>query len=197
MDFNDCNGELNVQPSANLMTINITADNGTIASAIFSTIIGQVTYELPYYESPETGLFLKGDGRTIVNQSGATVTQLYIARGAEHQEILLRYRPFASFIDSGTQGDKSVIDLRIYIVNLNVSQSIELSGKVPLKISCDSVENFVSSYDIPYQLNTLTVTAVSEGTEGQVAFSISCAYGGAVLTVEVVVCNIEIERCMR
>lgn len=196
IDFNDYDGELNVQASANLMTISIT-DNNTIASTVFNATIGQIAYELPYAESPETGLFLKGDSRPIVNQSGATIAQLYIRRGTERQEILLRYRPFTSFINSGTQGDKSVVDLRMYVVNLNASQDIELCGQIPLKISCVSIENSVSSYDIPYQLNTLTVTAVSDGTEGQVAIPISCATGGAVLTVEVVICDIEIERWVR
>lgn len=192
-EFADSGGEVNVQPSANSLIINVT-DNRDVAATIFDETVGQVVYELPYSETPDTGLFLKGDSRTIVNQSGSVITQLYIRSGAEHPEILLRYRPTISYTTAGIENDKAVTNLRIYVVNLNSSDAISLFGEVPLKMSCVSTQIATVTYDLSYEPATLLVTSVLDGVSGQVSVPVSSTPSGAIINVETVLCNVTIQR---
>jgi hypothetical protein len=195
-EFADSGGEVNIQPSANSLIINVT-DNQNITATVFNETVGQVLYELPYSESPDTGLFLKGDSRTIVNQSGSVITQLYIRSGVEHPEILLRYRPTTSYTTSGVENEKAVTDLRIYVVNLNSSDTIALFGRVPLKISSVATQITTTTYDLSYEPETLLVTSVLDGVVGQVSVPVSSTASGAIINVEIVLCNVTIERWVR
>jgi hypothetical protein len=192
-EFSDSGGKLNVQPSVNALSINIT-DNRDVAATIFNQSIGQVVYELPYTESSDTGLFLKGDSRAVTNQSGSVITQLSIRSGAEHSEILLRYRPVASYTAAGVENDKAVTNLRIYVVNLNASEAIALSGKVPLKISSVTTQIATTTYDLAYAPETLLITSVLDGASRHVSIPVSSAPSGAIINVEVVLCNVAIQR---
>lgn len=195
-EFSDSGGEVNVQPSVNSLIINIT-DNRDIAATVFNETTGQVIYELSYSESPDTGLFLKGDSRTITNQSGSTITQLYIRSGAEHPEIVLHYRPVVSYTTAGIEDNKVVTNLRIYIVNLNSSEAIALFGKVPLKISCVSTQITTTTYDLSYETETLLVTSILDGSSGQVSIPVTSTANGAIINVETVLCDVKIQRWVR
>jgi hypothetical protein len=196
MEFGDCGGTLRVQPTFNSLIVNVT-DNNEVADTIFDASIGQIGYELPYSESSDTGLFLKGDSRVTVNQSSSTITQLYIRSGPQHPEILLRYRPVTSWTTSGTENNKTINDLRIYCINLNSSQSIGIMGEIPLRISCTTIENTITAYNVSYQPTALTVVASLDGVQGQVSIPISSNAYGAIINVELVVCNVRIERWVR
>ena len=195
LEFADSDGELNVQPSANSLVINIT-DNQDVATTVFNGTIGQVVYELPYSETPETGLFLKGDSRAITNQSGSIITQLYIRRGVEHPELVLHYRPTTSYTTAGVENGKAVTNLRIYVVNLNLSEEISLFGKVPLKMSCIDTQITTTTYDLSYDPETLLVTSVLDGVSGKVSVPVSSTGSGTMINVEMVLCNVAIQRCI-
>jgi hypothetical protein len=195
-EFSDSGGEVNVEPSANTLVISVT-DNRDVAATIFNETVGQFIYELPYSETPDTGLFLKGDSRTITNQSGSVITQLYIRSGVEHSEILLRYRPTTSYTTAGVENDKAVTNLRIYVVNLNSSEAISLFGKVPLKISCVTTQITTITYNLSYDPETLLVTSILDGAVGQVSIPVSSTASGAIINVEMVLCNVAIQRWVR
>jgi hypothetical protein len=191
--FQDCDGTLGIQPTANPLVINIT-DGINITSTVFNATIGQAIYELPYSESSETGLFLKGDSRVIVGQDGSSMTRLYIQNGAEHPEILLCYRPVTSSTVYENEDNATVNQIRLYLVNLNSSQDIELMGNVPLQISCTAVQETLATYNVTYQPTSLTITANMEGTQGQLSVPISSTTNGTVIDVELIVCDITIQR---
>jgi hypothetical protein len=195
-EFSDSGGEVNVQPSVNSLIINIT-DNRDITATVFNETTGQVAYKLPYSESPDTGLFLKGDSRTITNQSGSAITQLFIRSGAEHPEIVLHYRPVVSYTTAGTEDNKAVNNLRIYIVNLNASEEIGLFGKVPLRISCVSTQITTTTYDLAYEPETLLITSILDGVSRQVSIQVASTASSAIINVEMVLCNVEIQRWVR
>jgi hypothetical protein len=195
-EFGDSGGQVNVQPAANTLIVNI-SDGVDIAATVCNETIGQVSYVLPYSESPDSGLFLKGDSRTITDQSGAVMTQLYIRSGAEHPEILLHYRPTVSYTTAGTENGKTVNNIRVYIVNLNASDPIALYGKVPLKISCVTTQISTTTYDLSYKPESLTLTASLDGASGQVTVPVSSTSGGAIIKVETVFCNVRIQRWLR
>jgi hypothetical protein len=196
LEFDDYGGVLNVQPSSNLLVVNV-SDGNDISDTVFNSMIGRVVYQLPYSESADTGLFLKGDNRVILNQTGSVLTQLYIRSGNEHPEILLCYRTSASSVVLGSENNKTINNVRIQIVNLNSSQVIQLMGQVPLKISCSTIETKTTLYNVSYQLDELVVTANLEGVQGQVLVPVESDSEGAIINVELVICHVEIERWVR
>lgn len=195
-EFDDCDGKLKIQPSDCRLTISIT-DGNYVNGTVFNETVGQIVYELPYAEVSDTGLFLKGDIRTITNTSGSLMTQLYVGSGAEHAEILLRYRAKISYTTAGTEGNKTVNNVRIYLFNINSSQPLELTGKIPLRASCVSAEIVTLTYNLSYTpLNLFAVTDFN-GTSGQVSAPISGTAEGTIINVQTVICNIKVERWLR
>jgi hypothetical protein len=192
LEFGDYGGTLDVRPSSKRLLINVT-DGASISDTIFNATGGQVAYELPYAESSDTGLFLKGDSRTVVNQSGSEFSQLSIQNGAQHVEVQLSYRPVVS-VASETGSNTTINDVSIYLVSLNSSQEISVSGNIPLIVSCTSIENIIASYNVSYQVNSLAVTAILNGTVGQVSVPILSTSDGASINVKLVLCNVQIER---
>ena len=191
----DSGGKLNVEPNNGSIIITIT-DNRDINQTIYNQTTGQIRYELPYSDSPDTGLFLKGDSRTITNQSGSLITQLFIASGAEHAEIRLRYRPTVSYIITGTENNYTVNNIRIYILNMNTSNSISLNGKVPLRVSCESTQITSLTYTLNYAAESIILTSILDNTTGQVLIPISSTTDGAIINLEIVQCNIKIARSL-
>lgn len=196
IELADCGGSTNIQPTSNLLTIDVN-DNVSIQETIFNATVGKVTYELPYSGSSETGLYLKGDSRSITDQSGSSLSQLCIANGAEHPEIQLRYRPTVSYVAAGLEDGKAVNEIRIYIVNMNSSDSIALGGQLPLKISCTNTQLTTKTYDVSYQPQNLVLTSNLDGVHGSVSVPFSSTDQGAVINLEIVVSNVTIERWIR
>lgn len=194
-DLPDSGGQIGIQPDTNNLAINIT-DNNEISANIFNETVGQVTYELPSSYSSSIGFYMKGDSRTIVNQSGALMTQLSIQDGIEQPEIQLGYRPIVSYTAEDGQGNEIVNNLRIYVVNLNTSDSLSMYGEIPFRISCESIQVASQTFNVNYQLEELQVTSTINGSSGEVSIPISSAPDGAVVNVEIVQCNIKIERSL-
>lgn len=195
-EFSDSGGKLCVQPNNNTLTVNV-SDSQSISGTIFSQTIGQVTYQLPYSEAPDTGVYLKGDSRVITNQSGSVMTQLGIALGDERAELQLRYRPTISYTTAGLEDGKPVNNIRVYIVNLNASQEFALFGKLPLKATCLSTQIATTTYTVDYAAQSLTFTATLNGRTGQVTIPIQSTVAGAVINIQTVQSNIQIQRCIR
>jgi hypothetical protein len=196
LEVSDSGGELRVQPSMNLLLVSLT-DNNSISDTVFNGTIGQVSYDLPYSETSDAGLYLKGDYRSIVDQSASTMTQLYVRNRAEHDEILLRARPLASSTTYLAEDNETINNLRIYIVNLNSSQDTDLMGKIPLRISCTNIEDTTRTYNVPYQVDGLNVTASLDGVPGQLSIPISGNASGTMINVELIVCEVKIETWIR
>ena len=192
IEFDDCGGTLKTEPSANLLTINVTDE--TFSEVIFNSSVGGLIYELPYSRSADTGLYLKGTSQVVENRSGAVMTQLYIESGEEHPEIVLRYRPMVSSTTGGTENGKPVNNVRIYVVNLNSSQDLELMGKIPIKSSCVNTTTYVNSYNLSYSPESLTVQVTLSEREAQISVPISGNENGAIINVELVISNMKIER---
>ncbi len=196
LEISDSGGKLCVEPTSSALSIRI-SDGRDINQTVFNKTVGQVTYQLPYSESPETGLYLKGDSRSVANQSGSLISQVSIQNGAEHPELLLRYRPAVSHAVLGIEGGRPVNSVRVYVVNMNSSETIALHGRVPLKISCCSTRITTTTYTVSYSVASLTITSFLEESSGQVAIPISSTEVGAVINFDIVEADIKIERCLR
>jgi hypothetical protein len=186
-------GSTNIQPTSNILTINVT-DNSSIEQTIFNSSVGQVTYNLPCSGTIDNGLYLVGDSQTITNQSDASPSQLYITGGFQGPEIQLQYRPTVTYATAGEENGQAVNDIRIYIVNLNSSDSIALAGELPLQISCTSTQLTTETYNVPYQPENLTITSQLNSADGSVYIPISSGTAGSIIYVETVISNVSIER---
>jgi len=193
LDFRDSGGQLNIQPSSNNLTLTVT-DNNRINATIFDETTGQVVYDLPSSTSPDLGFYLEGDSSTITNQSGSSLSQLYIASGFQGPQIQLRYRPAVTYAAAGVQDDKAVTDIRIYIVNLNSSDPFALQGGLPLKISCLNTQLTAETYRVSYQPGNLVITSHLNGVAGSVSIPISSTPEGSIINVEIVTSNVSIEE---
>ncbi|HML02377.1 MAG TPA: hypothetical protein VK487_03275 [Candidatus Bathyarchaeia archaeon] len=189
--MNDFGGNFETIPTAKTLLINIT--DGVLTDTIFSSPTGEAVYEMANGEPGANGLYLEGDARTIVNSSASTMTQLGIATGETFQEIMLSYRPLASSTITGSSVDKPVNTVQVYVVSMNLSQSLTLSGAFYLKAQCLSVVSSTRSYNISYQASALQVNALLDGTEGAVSLPISSSSFGAMINVEVLVCNVKLQ----
>ncbi len=107
--------------------LNLT-DNSSFDETVFNGSVGKIVYELPPSEA-EDNVFLKGDNRAIVNQSSATLAQVYISQGATRYEMAITYRPSAGSTVTYSSDGRPVNDLRIYIISLNSSESITRNGE--------------------------------------------------------------------
>jgi len=195
-DLADSGGLTEIQPTGNILTIRVNDSMG-IGETVFNSSIGEITYELQYLGSLQTGLYLHGDSQTITNRSGSSLSQLYIARTSQGPEIQLSYRPAVSYMTDGSENGKSVTDIRIYIINLNSSASIALQGELPLLISCTSTQLTTKTYEVSYQPENLAITSQLGGAYGSVSIPLSTTSHGAIINIETVISNISIERWIR
>jgi hypothetical protein len=191
----DSGGKTQIQPDSSVLTLSV--DTTGVSDLIFNSSIGKVVYELPYSRSADTGLYLKGDAKPIVNQSGSSMSQLCIQNGAEHVEIALRYRASVTYVAGGIENGKAVNNIRIYVANLNSSDTISLYGVLPLLVSCKSTELSTESYQVASGVDSLTVMSVLDGSAGAVSIPLTTTAQGGVIHLETVVCNVAIERWIR
>ncbi|MCW4001032.1 MAG: hypothetical protein NWE93_12415 [Candidatus Bathyarchaeota archaeon] len=188
----DSGGKTCIEPSDNPLSVSLSG--GGIDETVFNASVGRVIYELPYQASSETGMYLRGDERSVTNQSGASISQVCIENGEEHPEIQLRYRPSVTAASSGVEGGRAVNTVRIYIVNLNGSDPMAFMGTLPLQATCQDTQLTTKTYSVPASTASLTVSASLDGKVGVVAVPISSTVQGALIRVELVVCSVCLER---
>lgn len=193
--ISDSGGKTSIQPLNNSLSI-FAYDGNSISQSVFDQTIGEVFYILPSIDSLDANIYIKGDMRTIVNQSGAIITQLYTRNGATGPEIALSYRPTVSFATNGLQDNKTVNTMRIYIINLNSSDTISIYGEIPLKVSYESTQVTTFTYNVSNETTTLSFTANLNDVQSSVLVPIVSTDNGAMINLEVVVCNLKIERCL-
>lgn len=191
-EFEDLGGEFKVYPTAKRLIMNLT-DN-SFYDVFFNNSIGKVVYELPSSKDSTDNVFLKGDNRAVINQSWATMTQLYISTGSTAQEITLSYRPLAGSTVVEPNSQKPTNNLRIYVINLNSSQTMTMQGNFRLKTMCINVTSTWKNYNFTYPLTAVTLKVNLDGTVGTISMPISSNENGALVNLETVTCNIKIQK---
>ena len=191
--MDDCGGTFRTKPTAKNLVINIT-DEQTFYDIVFNSSVGKAFYTLEPSEFNYEGFYIRGDGRAIINQSSFTLTQLYVATGDDAKELTLCYRPSATAANIGTSNGKPLNLIRIYIVNLNSSQTLRLREKFYLKITGVNVSTVTRQYEFNQSVSSLALRAVFDETTSIVRLPISSNAEGAFVNLEVVVSNIRIQR---
>lgn len=189
--MDDCGGNFHTLTSAKNLSINVT-DGQTFNETVFNSSIGKAYYELDSSESSYDGKFIKGDARTIINQSSFTQTQLY-SDTETAKELILCYRPSVTIAAVGTYNGKPLNLIRINIINLNLSQNIMLGGSLHLRIT--SLNVFTSSrlYEFNQQISSLALTSYLDEAASSVWLPIASNEEGAAVTLEIFVCNIAVQ----
>jgi hypothetical protein len=189
--FSNYGGKLRVEPDENHLTLNVTMGNTTVN--IFDSDTGRFAYELPSTVAGHYGVWLRGDGRSIVNQSSAYQARMVVETGSEHEELFAGYRPLASSSAGGLVSDRRVNNIRIYVVNLNASQPLQSGGEFHVRVVCVNVSVRVHSYDLNASVTTLVVAAVLGGEEDAVVVPLTVGPSGSTVRLEVVVSSVRIE----
>jgi len=185
--MDDCGGTFKISPSAKILLIYL---NGDI---VFNGSIGKAFYELEYSLTYEE-LYIKGDYGAIVNQSAYTMTQLYFSTGNESKELTLCYRPSVTTALIGTSNGKPLNLVRVYIINLNSSQNLTLKEKFYLKITSLNVTTTSRQYNFNVSISSIELKAVLDNTLSTVWLPISSNLQGAVINLEIVTCNVKIQK---
>lgn len=191
--MDDCGGTFNTEATAKNLVINFT-DEQSFSYIVFNSSVGKAFYELESSESSNDGLFVKGDYRTITNQSAFTMTQLYFDTDNDAKKLTLSYRPSATALVIGTSNGKPLNLIRIYIINLNFSQSLILKEKFYLKVTSLNVTIFTQQYNLNVSLSSLALETAFDGTQSTVWLPVSSNAEGLVVNLEIVVCNVKIQK---
>lgn len=191
--MDDCGGTFQAEPTAKSLLVNFT-DEQSFYDIVFNSSVGKAFYELEPYESNDEDLFVRGDSRAIINQSAFSMTQLYFSTSDDAKELTLCYRPLVTAAVIGTINEKPLNLIRINILNLNSSQNLMLNGKFYLKVTSVNVTTVTSQYEFNQSVFSLVLKAELEGTQSTVKLPITSNAQGAIVNVEIVICNIKIQR---
>jgi hypothetical protein len=191
--IDDYGGIFQTNPTAKNLVINFT-DGQSLYDVVFNSSVGKAFYTLEPSEFNYEGFYIRGDGRAIINQSSFTLTQLYVATGDDAKELTLCYRPSATAANIGATNGKPLNLIRVYIVNLNSSQTVMLREKIYLKITGVNVSTVTRQYEFNQSVSSLALKAVFDETTSIVRLPISSNTEGAFVNLEVVVSNIRIQE---
>jgi hypothetical protein len=189
----DCGATFKIEPTAQTLIINFT-DEQTFSQIVFNSSIGKVFYELEPSEIYYDGTFLRGDNRPIINTTSSTISQLYVTLGEKAKTLALCYRPLATVAVIGSVDGKPLNLIRINILNLNSSQTLTLREKFYLRVASLNVTTVTSQYVFNYAISSLALKVTFDGNAGTVWLPISSSSEGALVNVEVTVCNLKISR---
>ncbi len=190
--MDDCGSNFHTLTSAKNLLINVT-DGQTFNETVFNSSIGKAYYELDSSEPSYNGQFIKGDARTIINQSSFTQTQLY-SDTETAKELILCYRPSVTIATVGTYNGKPLNLIRINIINLNLSQNIMLSSSLHLRITSLNVSTSSRLYEFNQQISSLALTSYLDEAASSVWLPIASNDEGAAVTLEIFVCNIAVQH---
>ena len=125
------------------------------------------------------------------------MTQLYTSQGTVYPEITLCYRPLVSSTPIGSSGGKPVNSLRIYVISLASSENITLHGDFYLGITCSNVTGTPRSYNFSYPIVSLTVKVNLDGIASEASLPVSSSAEGALVNLEIITCDIQLQRSGR
>ena len=189
--FSNYDGQLRVEPDANHLLLNATMDGATYT--LFDSDTGRFVYELPSTVVGHYGRWIRGDDRAIVNQSASIQAQMSVDVGDEHEELIAGYRPLASSSTGDLVSGRRINNVRIYVVNLNSSASIESGGEFNVKVESLNVTTQVKSYDLGVGVTTIDIKAVLNGTERTITIPLTVGASGSTVRIEGVIGYVRIQ----
>jgi len=118
---------------------------------------------------------------------------MYIRVYGGSHEIYLGYRPLAvSFLDPSQAGEVNII--RIFIINLNSSESLLFTGEFRLRIGCLNVTTQTRTYAISESVSRAAVRATVDGDEGIIHLPLTPGDNVTSVRLEILICNVRMEE---
>jgi hypothetical protein len=191
--IDDSGGIFHTDPTAKRLTINFT-DEQSFSDIVFDSSVGRAFCELESSEYGNEGLFIRGDQRAIVNQSAVAMTQLYFATGNDANKLTLCYRPSATAAPIGMSNGKPLNLIRVYVMNLNSSENSMLREQFYLRVTATNVTTVTRQRDFNVSVSSLALKAIFDGTSTVVWLPVSSNVDGAIVNLEIVLCNVKIQR---
>ncbi|MFB0543168.1 MAG: hypothetical protein ACETVR_00145 [Candidatus Bathyarchaeia archaeon] len=191
LSFSNYGGSLRVEPGSRRLILEATV--GTSTYTLLNATMGRAVYEMPSSKGSKIGSYLRGDGRTIVNRSTSIISQIYFTLGDEGEELLVGYRPLVSSSTGGLVDGRRINNIRVYVINLNASEELTLSGEFHLGVRCLGVSSSLHTYNVS-SVSSVSVAATLEGVYGSVLVPIENGPEGAQIRVEVVICSVRLEE---
>jgi hypothetical protein len=189
LSFSDYRGSLSVEPEARRLILDVTIGPSTYM--LLNTTTGRAVYEMPSTKENMEGTYLRGDDRTVVNRSTSITSQIYFIPGEDAQDLVVAYRPLVSSSIGGLVDGKRINNIRVYLINLNASEALSLSGEFFLGISCVEVSSSLYTYNTS-TVSSISVTATLAGDQDSVFVPIENGSGGAQIRVEVMICSVRL-----
>jgi len=191
--IDDFGGVFKIDPTEKNLTINFASDQAG-NDVVFDCPTGNALCKLESSEENYGGLYIKGDERAIANQTAFGMTQLYGRADANGQSIILCYRPVATSTSTGTNNGKPSNLVRIYITNLNASQTLATGGSFYLRITSLNVSSAVRQYEFNQSISSIALNGIFGENTGSVLLSVSSNENGAIVNLEMVICNVKLEK---
>jgi hypothetical protein len=113
--------------------------------------------------------------------------------GDDREELIARYRPLTSSSAGDLVSGRRINNVRIYVVNLNSSASIESGGEFHVKVESENVTTQIQSYDLDAGVTTIDLKAVLDGTERTIAVPLTVGASGSTVRIEVVIGYVKIQ----
>ncbi|MFX0108701.1 MAG: hypothetical protein ACFE7R_10475 [Candidatus Hodarchaeota archaeon] len=193
VSMSDCGSIFQTNPTNRSLRLNLT-DESSFNKLVFNSSIGKIFYELNPSRISTDNYYLIGDAAAITNSSSSRMTQLYVVAGENYKELVLSYRPLAVTAVTDTTSSKPENLIRIYIINLNSSMDLTLREAFHLRITCLQTRTIVSQYEFNQSILSLSLKADLDGALHAVKLPISSSEEGAIVNLEIAICNIEIRR---
>jgi len=126
-----------------------------------------------------------------VNKSSSIQSQVYYTRGDDAEELVVGYRPLVSSSTSGLVDGRRINNIRIYVIDLSSSETINVSGEFYIGVLCEDVSSSLNTYDTS-SVSSISVTATLEGDSDSVIVPIENGSVGARIRIEIVVCSVKL-----
>lgn len=190
--FSDYGGELILNPSGNHLTLSVAINESS--HVLFNSSTGLIVYELSFALANHVDTWLLGDRRAIVNVSSVHQAQVRIEPGLERQELIAGYRPVASSSLGGSLDGRGLNNIRIYVINLNSSQAFTLEGELYLRILCENVDVLFYTYNVTSSVSSISILSELDASDYSVVIPLTSGPSGSTVRIEVVICQIAIEK---
>jgi len=190
--MDSCGATFKTDHEAKNLAVNFT-DEQSFSEIVFDNSLGKISYELEPSDAGYEGVYFRGDERAIINQSSFTATQLY-GTAEDVKAIVLCYRPTATVAVIGTSNGKPLNLIRVNVLNLNLTQNLTLKESFYLKASSVNVTVTQNQYEFNQPISSLELKTIFDGKQGNVWLPISSNDEGAAVNLEIVVCNIILQK---
>ncbi|MBC7129684.1 hypothetical protein H5T51_00500 [Candidatus Bathyarchaeota archaeon] len=188
-----CNGIFQIQPQSKILILNFT-DRQTFSDIVFNSYVGSLIYTFKSLPESYDGVYVRGDSRSIINSSAYTISTLHFNGDINGQQLILRYRPMVTVADIGLTDGKPLNLIRIYVLSLNQSEQLTLTGNFYLRVTALNITSTGRQYVLNSGTASIALEATLDGVKTVVWLPITSNENGAIVNLEILVANVKVQR---